>query len=151
MNEIQTILLVDDSENDLALMRNAFKKSKRSQSLQEVRNGEEAIAYLKGEGQYCDRNKFPLPTLMLLDLNLPKKNGFEVLTWVRAQPVLKRLAITILSASSLSEDMENAFYLGANSFLVKPSDLESLEVVMRCLCDWVQINHFPSLDKAGPI
>ena len=149
MNEKQTILLVDDSENDLMLMREAFNMAKCSHPLQEVRNGEEAIAYLKGEGPYCDRNKFPLPIIMLLDLNMPKKNGFDVLAWVRAQPALKRLAICILTASARNEDVEAAFYLGATSFLVKPSNLESLATMLRCLCDWVQINHFPSLNEAA--
>jgi CheY-like chemotaxis protein len=149
VNEQQTILLVDDSENDLVLMRAAFKMAECKIPLQEVRNGEEAIAYLKGEGPYRDRNKFPLPTVMLLDLNMAKKNGFDVLAWVRAQPVLKRLAIIILTASMRSEDMERAFDLGATSFQVKPSNLETLTVMMRCLCEWVQINHFPPLNETG--
>ncbi len=86
----RTFLLVDDGEDDLLLMHKAFKRAKCTVSLQEVHNGEEAIAYLKGEGSYCDRKQFPLPTVMLLDLNMPKKDGFEVLAWVRAQPRLKR-------------------------------------------------------------
>jgi CheY-like chemotaxis protein len=149
MHERQTFLLVDDSENDLLLMRAAFKKARCNSPLQEVHNGEEAIAYLKGEGAYSDRTQFPLPTVMLLDLNMPKKNGFDVLAWVRAQPVLKRLAIIILTASTRSEDVERAFDLGATSFLVKPSNLEELAAMVRCLCDWVQINHFPPLNVAG--
>ena len=147
--EQQTMLLVDDSETDLLLMRAAFKKANYNSPLQEVRNGEEAIAYLKGEGAYCDRTQFPLPTVMLLDLNMPKKNGFDVLAWVRAQPVLKRLAIIILTASMRTEDVERAFDLGATSFLVKPGNLDALAAMLRCLCDWVQINHFPPLNEAG--
>ena len=149
MNRQQTILLVDDSENDLILMRVAFKKAGCNNPLQEVHNGEEAIAYLLGEGPYSDRTKFPLPTVMLLDLNMPKKNGFDVLAWVRAQPVLKRLAIIILTASMRTEDVERAFDLGATSFLVKPGNLEALAAMLRCLCDWVQINHFPQLNETG--
>jgi CheY-like chemotaxis protein len=146
MNRTQTILLVDDSEMDIMLMRVAFKKAMCDNPLQEVHNGEEAIAYLKGEGQYADRNKFPLPILMLLDLNMPRLNGFEVLAWVRAQPGLKRLTITIISASMRAEDIERAFDLGASSFLVKPSNLETLTAMMRCLCEWVQIHQFPLLN-----
>src|SRR3989442_6456219 len=122
MNEWQTILLVDDSENDREIMRVAFKKANFSNPLQEVHNGEEAIAYLKGEDVYTDRNKFPLPAVMLLDLNMPMKNGFDLLSWVRTQPALKRLSIVILTASTRMEDVERAFDLGANSFLVKPSN-----------------------------
>jgi len=149
MNENQTILLVDDSELDLVLMREAFAIAKCSHPLHMVHNGEEAIAYLNGEGPYSDRNKFPLPIIMLLDLNMPKKNGFDVLTWVRARKGLKRLPIIILSASARNEDVEIAFHLGATSFLVKPSNLDTLAAMMRCLCNWVQINHFPSLQEAA--
>ena len=145
MNEGQTILLVDDSENDLTLMRAAFKRAGHSGPLKDVRNGEEVIAYLKGEGPYCDRKNFPLPTVLLLDLNMPKQNGFDVLAWVRAQPLLKRLAIVILTASTRSEDVERAFDMGATSYLVKPANLQTLADMMRCLCDWIRINQFPTL------
>jgi CheY-like chemotaxis protein len=149
MNEGQTILLVDDSKTDLFLMREAFKKAKCSNPLQEVHNGEEAIAYLKGDGTYSDRNKFPLPAVMLLDLNMPKKNGFDVLAWVRAEPLLKRLTIVVLTASMRTEDVERAFDLGATSYLVKPGSLVALVAMMRCLCDWVQVNRFPPLSAAA--
>ena len=149
MNERTTFLLVDDSKDNLFLMRAAFEMARCNNPLQEVHDGEEAIAYLKGEGPYGDRNKFPLPTVMLLDLNMPKKNGYEVLAWVRAQPGLKRLTIIILTASMRIEDVERAFDLGATSFLVKPISLNTLAAMLRCLCDWVQINQFPPLDEAG--
>jgi len=145
MNEEQAILLVDDSENDRVLMRVAFKKAEFNTPLLEVRNGEEAIAYLKGDDPYSDREQFPLPTVMLLDLNMPMKNGFDVLTWVRARTGLKRLSIAVLTASMRAEDVERAFDLGANSFLVKPSNLDELAAMLRCLRDWIQINQFPSL------
>jgi len=146
MNGRPTILLVDDSENDLLLLRTAFEKAEFNIPLQEVHNGAEAIAYLKGDDPYSDRNKFPLPAVMLLDLNMPMKNGFEVLTWVRAQTGLKRLSIIVLTASMRTEDIERAFDLGVNSFLVKPSSLDALAAMLRCLRDWIQINHFPSLN-----
>ena len=145
MNEMRTILLVDDSENDLILMSLAFKKAQFDCPLQMVYDGEEAIAYLEGDGNYGDRDKYPLPDLVLLDLNMPKKNGFEVLTWVRAQPALKRLPIMILTASIRTEDVELAYDLGANSFLVKPAAIEDLIAMLRCLKDWLQYNHFPPL------
>ena len=148
MNERQTILLVDDSTEDIFLMRTAFEKAEFNSQLQEVHSGEEAIAYLKGEGAYGDRNKHPLPSVMLLDLNMPMKNGFDVLSWVRSQPEFKRLSITILTASMRPEDVERAFDLGANSYLVKPSNLDALASMIRCLRDWIQINHFPPLNDA---
>lgn len=143
--------MVDDSENDLDLMRAAFRMAQCDLPLQEAHNGDEAIAYLKGEGPFGDRNKFPLPDVMLLDLNMPKKNGFEVLTWVRAQPGLKRLTIIALSASMRSADVERAFDLGATSFLVKPSNLAALADMLRCLCAWVQLNQFPPLEVGKEI
>jgi CheY-like chemotaxis protein len=149
MSQPQSILMVDDIEDNLYLMRAAFRMAKAEHPLQEARDGEAAIAYLKGEGHYSDRNQFPLPTVMLLDLNMPKKNGFEVLAWVRAQPGLKRLMVIILTASMRGEDVERAFDLGANSFLVKPLGLDELTAMLRCLCDWIQFNQYPSLDEAG--
>jgi CheY-like chemotaxis protein len=146
MSATQTILLVDDSENDLCLMRMAFKKAAFKNPLQEVHNGEEAIAYLKGEGIYGDRRKFPMPSVMLLDLNMPMKNGFDLLSWRQTQPALKRLSVIVLTASQRPEDVERAFDLGAHSYLVKPRSLDGLVAMIRCLRDWIQINHFPPLN-----
>jgi CheY-like chemotaxis protein len=145
MNESPAILLVDDSETDLFFMRAAFQKAGCKYPLQGVNDGEEAIAYLSGDGPFGNRAEFPLPSVMLLDLNMPKKSGFEVLAWVRAQPGLKRLTIMILSASTRTIDLERAFDLGANAFLVKPSTMEDLVNMVRCLRDWIQCNQFPSL------
>ncbi|MEO6035276.1 MAG: response regulator [Verrucomicrobiota bacterium] len=143
MNESQIILLVDDSENDRTLMRIAFKKADFNIPLQEVHNGEEAIAYLKGESPYHDREKFPLPAVVLLDINMPMKDGFDVLNWVRSQPALDRLSIIILTTSMRTEDVERAFDLGTNSFLVKPSELGGLISMLRCFREWLGYNHFP--------
>jgi CheY-like chemotaxis protein len=147
LSEQQTILLVDDSKDDLVLIRIAFKKVEFNASLQEVHNGEEAIAYLKSDGARLDRDKFPVPAVMLLDLNMPMKNGFEVLGWVRTQPILKRMSIIILTASMRMEDVEQAFDLGAHSFLVKPGGMDDLVAMARCLRDWLQFNHFPPCNR----
>ena len=144
MVEKQTILLVDDSENDIELMCMAFERAKFDSPLHVVRNGEEAIAYLSGEGVYGERNKFPMPTVMLLDLNMPMKNGFDVLTWMGTQPTLKRLMVIILTASMRPEDVERAFDLGAKAFLVKPVDLNDLIAMLICLREWLGYNHFPA-------
>jgi CheY-like chemotaxis protein len=147
MNQRKTTLLVDDSENDLMLMRFAFKKAEFDNQLREVHNGEEAIAYLRGEDAFSDRNQYPLPAVMLLDLNMPMTNGFDVLTWAGTQPALKRLPIIILTASKRTEDVERAFDLGASSYLVKPTSLDDLTAMIRCLRDWLQYNHFPPLNE----
>jgi CheY-like chemotaxis protein len=146
VNLHHTVLLVDDSENDLFLTRSAFKHAGYSGPLQEVHNGEEAIAYLKGEGRYSDRSKFPLPAVMLLDLNMPLKNGFDVLKWLRAQTEFKSMSVVVFSASMRTEDIAQAFELGANSFLVKPGALDEQIKLIRCLRDWLEYNHFPPLN-----
>jgi CheY-like chemotaxis protein len=140
MIENQTILLVDDSENDRMFMRIAFKKASFNWPIQEVHDGDEAIAYLKGNGSFNDRGKFPLPTLMLLDLNMPKKNGFDVLEWVRAQNQLKHLHIIVMTASTRPDDVRKAYQLGANSFLVKPVAIEDLVKIVGCMHDWLQMS-----------
>ena len=147
MTDEQTILLVDDSENDVTLMNIAFRKAGLNSPVQVVHNGEEAIAYLAGEGRYTDRNKFPLPAVMLLDLNMPMKDGFDVLAWLRKQSGLKRLSIIVLTSSLRPKDVERAFELGAHSYLVKPAALEDLVAMIRCLRDWLKINHFPPLNE----
>jgi len=147
MNDQQTILLVDDSENDLKLMSIAFAKAGLNSPVQVVHNGEEAIAYLAGEGRYTGRNGFPLPAVMLLDLNMPMKNGFDVLDWLRKQPGLKRLSTIVLTSSLRPQDVERAFELGAHSYLVKPAALEDLVAMIRCLRDWLKLNHFPPLNE----
>lgn len=143
MNASQTVLFVDDSENDILLMRRAFKKGESSFSQREVHNGEEAIAYLSGEGVYSDRVQYPLPALVLMDLNMPRKSGFDVLEWARTRPELKGVTIMILTASSRPEDVSRSFELGASSYLVKPSSLQALTDMVRSLNDWTKLNHFP--------
>jgi len=142
MIEDPIVLLVDDLDSDAVLMRIVFERAGFVRPLQVACDGEEAIAYLKGEGPYCDRNKFPLPTVMLLDLNMPKKNGFEVLEWIRQQPALKRLHVYVMSASSRAEDIERAYDLGANSYLVKPGNLDGLMHQAKCLIAWLKLSHF---------
>ncbi|PYI85167.1 MAG: two-component system response regulator [Verrucomicrobia bacterium] len=147
MEPKKPILLVDDSETDLDLIVSAFQKAQFKNPLQMVRNGEEAIAYLKGDAPYSDRNKFPLPGAMLLDLKMPKKNGFDVLSWWRTQSGLRRIPVIILTASMDLGDIERAFELGAHAFLVKPCDLNELTEMIRCLRDWLKINHFSPLNE----
>ena len=136
------ILLVDDAVNDVKLMHVAFQKAEFINPLQSVKDGAEAISYLKGDAPYGDRNQFPMPTVMLLDLNMPRKNGFEVLDWVRHQPLLKRMPVIILTASGRIDDIERAYDLGANAFLVKPVTLDELTRMTRCLREWIRLNHF---------
>lgn len=140
------VLLVDDSPHDGLLMSTVFGRAGFVHPLQFVHDGDQAISYLRGEGAFGDRKKFPFPTVILLDLNMPRKNGFEVLAWIRQQPVLKRLRVYILSASSRAEDIERAYDLGANSYLVKPGNLDGLTHLAKTLNAWLKLSHFASLD-----
>jgi CheY-like chemotaxis protein len=147
MVEDPVVLLVDDSANDSFLMRHAFERAGFAQPLRYVSSGDEAIAYLRGDGRYRDRTLHPLPTTVLMDLNMPGKNGFEVLDWIRHQPKLHRLQVYILSASSRQVDIDRAYDLGANSYLVKPSNLSGLVHLAQCLIAWLKLGHFAPVSE----
>lgn len=138
-----TLLLVDDNEDDVFIMRSALMKAGVTNPLQTVHNGEDAIAYLSGAGPYADRTKYPLPVVVFLDLNMPKKNGLEVLAWIRQQHRLKSQIVHILTASTRPEDVDQAFRLGANAYFVKPSRLEALLELLRCWHTLAQYSSFP--------
>ena len=114
------ILLVEDNCDDVMLVHLALKRAKMDQALMIVADGEQALAYLRGEGLYADREKFPFPMFMLLDLILPKVDGFQVLKWVRAHPQIRRLPITVFTGSQHPAHLTRAYEMGANSFVLKP-------------------------------
>ena len=141
------ILLAEDDPNDVLLIQRAFQRTHVANPLQVVRDGEEALAYLSGQGAFADRERHPLPVLMLMDLKMPRKSGLEVLEWVRQQPGLKRLPITVLTSSNQSPDINRAYELGANSYLVKPAGFDSLlELVKNLDMYWLILNEKPELD-----
>ena len=146
MRDQAVILLAEDSETDILLTRRAFAKAKLLNPLHVVRDGVEAIAYLKGDGQYSNRDEYPLPDLLLLDLKMPHKNGLEVLDWIRQQPSLRALRVVVLTSSDQVRDVNMAYQLGANSYLVKPSRYEDLIVVLQQLKEyWLQLIEKPEL------
>lgn len=133
-----TILLVEDDENDILLIRRAFQKANVINPLVVVRDGEEAVAYL------ADLDGRPVPEVILLDLKLPRRDGFEVLEWLRAQPGLRRLPVVILTSSSQMPDIQRAYDLGANSYLVKPVSFDGLLEMVRTLgFYWLILNQKP--------
>ncbi|RMD93131.1 MAG: response regulator, partial [Calditrichaeota bacterium] len=115
-----TVLIVEDDPNDVLLIRRAFQKAKILNPLQFVNDGEQAVQYLSGLPPFADSEKYPAPVLLLLDLKLPKKSGFEVLEWLQQQNTLHRLPVVVLTSSNQSSDINHAYDLGANSYLVKP-------------------------------
>jgi CheY-like chemotaxis protein len=115
-------LLVEDDPNDAFLVEREFAKANQTVRLQVVNDGQEAVHYLKGEGQYSDRDAHPMPNLLLLDLKMPRLGGFEFLKWLRSKSAenTRLIPVVVLSSSHLEEDVERAYNLGANSYMVKP-------------------------------
>src|SRR4051812_16926579 len=122
MPERAVILLAEDEEDYVLLIKKAFSQANLQNPFHVVSTGEEAMAYLKGEGKYAHRDEYPLPDLLLLDLKLPGFSGFEIIGWVRSQPGLSGLRILVLTSSDRMKDVNDAYRLGANSFLMKPYD-----------------------------
>jgi CheY-like chemotaxis protein len=142
------ILLAEDRDDDVILIRRAFTLAKIPSTLVVVSDGEEAVSYLKGEGKYSNRAEYPLPDLLLLDLNMPKLNGFEVLEWVREQSSLARLRILVLTSSEQMHDVNRAYSLGANSFLVKPLDFENFIELGRTIERfWLNASRAPEISR----
>ncbi len=136
-----TILLVEDNPDDVALFRRALQKAALDYPLHVVGDGEAAIAYLSGEGHYADRSNYPLPRLVLLDLKLPRKSGHEVLEWVREQPETRRLTVVVLTTSRETSDITRAYDHCANSYLVKPFSFDGLMEMVRALDSyWLKLN-----------
>jgi CheY-like chemotaxis protein len=130
------ILLAEDQENDVTLLRQAFVRAAVKCTMQSVPDGAEALAYLDGEGSYGDRAVFPFPQLMLLDVNLPRVDGFEVLQKLRGNETLRPLIVHLFSSSTRKSDIDRAYRLGANSYVVKPGSMDGLVAFARALQDW---------------
>jgi CheY-like chemotaxis protein len=133
------VLHVEDEPNDQLLLASAFRKSAPNVALRAVKDGEEAVAYLSGEGKYADRRAFPPPQLVLLDLKLPRKSGFEVLEWVRQHSPYKHVPVIVLTSSAESVDVDRAYALGATSYLVKSVDLSEMREVVRGIGEYALV------------
>jgi len=140
-----TILLVEDSADDVFFMKRALKFAGTSASIQVAEDGQVAIDYLSGEGAFSNRAEFPLPTLILLDLRMPRVPGFEVLKWLRKKEAFSCLPVVILSSSREESDIRKAYSLGANSFLVKTGDSNLLVAMVKTLVEyWLKYNETPA-------
>jgi len=140
-----TVLLVEDDLNDIFLVKRAFKIAQPQNVLQVVTDGQEAIHYLKGEGKYTDRLAYPLPKLIVMDIKMPRRTGFEVLEWVKSNgPPLRRIPIVIVSSSDNPTDINRAYELGANAYMVKPVDFKKVEHLFE------SITHYWGLECAKP-
>jgi CheY-like chemotaxis protein len=130
------ILLVDDNPHDVVLIRLAFRRVGIIDTIQLVKDGTEAMRYVNGDGPYADRHQFPPPTLILLDLKMPQTSGFDVLKWIREQTLLASVVVVVMSGSKNDEDIERAYSLGANSYLVKPTKFEDMVKMMESLKEY---------------
>ena len=140
---MKTILQVDDDPNDVFLLQHALRKAWVANPVQVVGDGQQAIDYLQGAGEFADRAKFPFPCLVLLDLKLPFVMGLDVLRWIRQQPGMV-LTVLMLTASGSEADIVEAYRLGANAFLTKPSEASKLEEMVRAIKEfWLTHNTLP--------
>lgn len=133
------VLIVDDDSNDIELMQLAFEKAKAPCGLISVPDGREAIRYLAGEGDYADRKRFPMPLLVLLDLNMPRLNGFDVLAWIQKHAKSTFPLVITLSYSHLESDIRRAYELGTSAYIAKPVDLDSSVSLVKLLINLERI------------
>jgi CheY-like chemotaxis protein len=149
MSDQALFLVVEDNEDHILLIRRAFAKSKVVNPLQVVRSGEDALAYLEGTGRFSNRAEFPLPAIILLDLKLTGMDGFDVLRWIRQQPGLRAVRVVVLTSSNAVRDVNLAYQLGANSFLVKPVDFEDFVRVTQALQGyWLWTDKAPEISRS---
>ncbi len=139
-----TILLADDDADDRLLARDAFEESRIRNTLEMVEDGEELMDYLKHEGKYSGENARPRPSLILLDLNMPRKDGREALKEIKSDPELRNIPVVVLTTSKADEDIFRTYDLGVNSFIIKPVTFDGLVDVVRMLGKyWFEIVELP--------
>ncbi|MDZ4047259.1 MAG: response regulator [Pseudoxanthomonas sp.] len=139
-----TILMAEDDADDRLMTREAFQECRLGNPLQFVSDGEELMDYLKRRGQYADVARYPMPGLILLDLNMPRKDGREALLEIKADPELRDIPVVVLTTSKAVEDVATSYCNGANSFITKPVSFAALiEVVQTLGKYWLQIVDLP--------
>jgi len=144
-----SVLLVEDDPADYRFVQRAFERFKDEIKLFRVTNGDDAVAYIAGEGPYENRGVHPFPLVILLDLKLPRRSGFEVLQWLRSQrDSIHRLPVVVLSGSDEPKDVNRAYDYGANSYLCKPNGFQQLErLADQFEAYWMKLNEFPNLQS----
>jgi CheY-like chemotaxis protein len=145
------ILLAEDDENDALLMQRAFKKTGKPVTMTVLRNGQEVIDYLGAcDDPHADKTQFRLPELIILDLKMPQRNGFEVLEFIKTHADLKRIPTVLLSSSRQQRDILKAYDLRANSYLVKPTAFHDLtQLTQHIYSYWFQLNLLPVVKFAA--
>lgn len=139
------ILIADDDAEDTMLIKDALKESRLKNGVQSVEDGEQLMQYLRNEGKYSDKNKYPTPGIILLDLNMPKKDGREALKEIKSDKYLRTIPIVILTTSKAEEDILKTYNLGVNSFITKPVKFSMMVDVMKTLNKyWFEIVELPT-------
>ena len=145
MDEQSTVLLIEDNPDDAALIQHAFRKAGIENPVFVVDDGDKAINYLLGQGEYADRRQFPLPRLILLDLKLPRRSGTEVLSSIRTMAAVAHTPVIVLTSSNREDDIRKAYEAGANAYLVKPIGGDALVTMICSINDfWINQNRSPS-------
>ncbi len=145
MNTPLRILVAEDELGDALLLQRAFQKARVNAPIYFARDGQQVLDYLQGKPPFENPVEYPLPSLLLLDLSLPRVSGFEILEWLREQPGLKHLLVVVLSASERPQDISQAYALGANSYVFKPQDPDELVQIVAGLQNyWRGINGPPA-------
>jgi CheY-like chemotaxis protein len=137
------ILVAEDNPDDFFLLQAACEKAGVTSQLYLVNDGQEAVSYLTGDGAYRDRNTYPFPDILLLDLNMPRMNGFEVLKWIRQNEQCRCLVVHVLSASPREADVQRAYEFGVNSYVLKPTRLDQLAAFATALHQWHNFTVLP--------
>ncbi|MGA2228032.1 MAG: response regulator [Syntrophobacteraceae bacterium] len=144
------LLMADDDEDDCLLMADAVREVFRTENFHCLRDGQELMDYLLRRGDYTDTNKFPPPDLIFLDLNMPRKDGFQTLKEIKEHPGLRTIPILIFSTSQEQEQIELSYKLGANSYITKPMSFDDLIKTVKCLSDyWFGVAELPLSERLG--
>jgi len=143
------VLSVDDDSNDQLLIKMAFREMGVEDTIQTVNDGAEAIAYLKGQGKYADRDTYIFPTFILTDLKMPRINGFELLRFLKSNPQLIVVPTVVLTASADRDDIKRAYLFGANAYHVKSQTLEALCIQLKLVHDYWTSTEVPEIDQTG--
>lgn len=143
LRSIDTVLLVEDTEDDAFLFNQAVSRGSRQPQVMRVHDGAEAMAYLNSEAPYEDRKTYPEPDLIITDLKMPRCSGFEFLTWIKRQPIYAVLPVIVMSSSFAPADVHEAYRLGANAFVSKPSDFNEMITTIQTLFEFWQISQEP--------
>lgn len=147
----KTILLVEDNRDDVFAFRRALKFSHVANPLQVVTDGQKAVEYLSGIGIYADREQYPLPFIIFLDLKLPYVTGFDVLAWIRRQRELSSIVVVVLTGSAETRDQDAAYKLGARTYLVKPPTPETLGAIFTSLDSYWHSSRWLAQNPGTPV